>query len=231
MLRPAAVLATVFGLALAGCGSDAKDKPTAATTPAAATADTTAAPATSTAGCKTVEAPAPKGEQSLSKPKTALSGGAHSVRLQTNCGPVVIALDVKRAPKTAASFAALAKGGFFDGLTFHRIVPGFVVQGGDPLGTGEGGPGYSVTEAPPSSLKYTRGVVAMAKTGAEAPGTSGSQFFIVTGEDVGLPPEYALVGKVTSGMEAVDKIEATPTDAQDAPTEPVVIEKAELDPS
>jgi cyclophilin family peptidyl-prolyl cis-trans isomerase len=119
--------------------------------------------------------------------------------------------------------------GFYDGLTFHRIVAGFVIQGGDPLGNGQGGPGYSVVEAPPSTTRYTSGVVAMAKTAAERPGTSGSQFFVVTGDDVGLPPEYAVAGKVTSGMATVTKIGAIPApDPQNAPEEPVVISKATL---
>ena len=86
------------------------------------------------------------------------------------------------------------------------MVKGFVIQGGDPNGDGSGGPGYSVTEAPPADLTYTRGVVAMAKTGAEPAGTSGSQFFVVSAADVGLPPDYALVGKVTKGLSVVDAI-------------------------
>lgn len=226
MVARVALIALVPALAVAGCGKSTPEKSTPASTPAPAAATSTSS------GCRAVKAPAPKGEQSLAKPRTRLARGtAHTVRLETNCGPIVIALDVKRAPRTASSFAALVKAGFYDGLTFHRIVPGFVIQGGDPLGSGQGGPGYSVVEAPPSGLKYTRGVVAMAKTQTEKPGTSGSQFFIVTGEDVGLPPEYALVGRVTEGLGTVDKIEATPADAQQKPDEPIVIEKAVLDPA
>ena len=100
--------------------------------------------------------------------------------VQTSCGTFEIALDTTRAPKTANSFAFLAEEGFYDDLTFHRIVPGFVIQGGDPLGTGTGGPGYSVDEKPPANLAYTKGIVAMAKSSAEPPGRSGSQFFVVT---------------------------------------------------
>ena len=106
--------------------------------------------------------------------------------MQTSCGTFEIALDTKRAPKTTNSFAYLADEGFYDDLTFHRIVPGFVIQGGDPLGTGTGGPGYSVDEKPPANLAYTKGTVAMAKSSAEPPGRSGSQFFVVTGADAGL---------------------------------------------
>ena len=105
--------------------------------------------------------------------------------VETSCGTFDIALDTKRAPKTANSFAFLAEEGFYDDLTFHRIVPGFVIQGGDPLGTGTGGPGYSVDEKPPANLAYTKGIVAMAKSSAEPPGSSGSQFYVVTGADAG----------------------------------------------
>ena len=126
--------------------------------------------------------------------------------VQTSCGTFEIALDTERAPKTANSFAYLAEEGFYDDLTFHRIVPGFVIQGGDPLGTGTGGPGYKVVEKPPANLAYTKGTVAMAKSSAEPPGTSGSQFYVVTGADAGLPPEYALVGKVSEGLDVVERI-------------------------
>jgi peptidyl-prolyl cis-trans isomerase B (cyclophilin B) len=98
-----------------------------------------------------------------------------------------------------------------------------VIQGGDPKGDGSGGPGYSVTEAPPDDTVYSKGVVAMAKTATEAAGTSGSQFFVVTGEDAGLPPEYAVLGKVTKGQEVVDKIGVVAVGSDEAPTEPVVI--------
>jgi peptidyl-prolyl cis-trans isomerase B (cyclophilin B) len=108
-------------------------------------------------------------------------------------------------------------------------VAGFVIQGGDPKGDGTGGPGYSVVEAPPRDLAYTKGVVAMAKTGTEAGGTSGSQFFVVTAEDAQLPPQYALLGKVTSGQDVVDKIGVVETDpATDAPVEPIVISSVEV---
>jgi cyclophilin family peptidyl-prolyl cis-trans isomerase len=143
--------------------------------------------------------------------------------LETNKGSFTIELDQKLAPNTVKSLVKLAKDGFFDGTKFHRVVPGFVIQGGDPTGTGTGGPGYSTVDAPPSDAAYTRGVVAMAKTPTEPPGTAGSQFFVVTGEDIGLPPEYAIVGKVTDGMKTVDAIEALGT-GDGPPSTPVVIE-------
>ena len=126
--------------------------------------------------------------------------------LKTNEGTFSFDLDVKDSPNTTASFASLVRKGFFDGLTFHRIVPDFVIQGGDPKGDGTGGPGYTTVDTPPSDAKYTKGVVAMAKTGAEPPGTSGSQFFVVTGADVGLPPDYAVLGKVIERHGRVEKI-------------------------
>ncbi len=117
-----------------------------------------------------------------------------------------IALDTRSSPKTVSSFAHMAREGLYDDTIFHRIVPGFVIQGGDPLGTGRGGPGYSVDEAPPSDTVYTKGTVAMAKTAFEPPGRSGSQFYVVTAADAGLPAEYALLGEVSSGEDVVDRI-------------------------
>jgi len=143
---------------------------------------------------------------------TLIEGKANVVTFETSEGSFEVTLDTERAPITSNSLAFLTKEKFYDGLVFHRVVPKFVIQGGDPLGdtpnAGTGGPGYQVTEAPPSDLTYTRGVVAMAKGGADAPGASGSQFFVVSAADVGLPPEYALVGKVTKGLPVVDKITA-----------------------
>jgi len=136
----------------------------------------------------------------------------YTATVRTMLGTFAFTLDVKDSPCTTASFAHLARGGFFDGLTFHRIVRGFVIQGGDPNGNGTGGPGYTVVDTPPADAKYLRGVVAMAKTGTEPPGTAGSQFFVVTGADAGLPPDYALLGKVTSGLDVVERIGRVRTD-------------------
>ena len=222
MLR---VIALLIGLTLlvAACGEDDEPSGEAAATPAATEE---AAPT----GCEAVEPPEPKGEGNLKKPKEQLDASkTYVATVSTNCGDFEITLDAKRAPKTGGSFKALADDGFFDGTTFHRIVSGFVIQGGDPKGDGTGGPGFSVVEAPPQDLVYEKGVVAMAKTGAEAPGTSGSQFFVVTAEDAGLPPDYALLGKVTSGQDVVDKIGVAETDpATEQPLEPVVIESVKV---
>ena len=148
--------------------------------------------------------------------------------MRTNCGTIRIRLAVKRSPKTVASFAGLVRQRFFDGLTFHRVArPGdsdYVIQGGDPLLDGNGGPGYTVVEPPPRHTRYVRYVVAMAKTQAERPGTSGSQFFIVTGRDIPLEPEFAVLGLVTAGKKVVRRIARLQTDpATEQPVDPVVI--------
>jgi peptidyl-prolyl cis-trans isomerase B (cyclophilin B) len=159
------------------------------------------------------------------KPTDSLEAGTtYELVVQTNCGDFTIRLDQKLAPKTTASLVALAEDGFYDGTTFHRVVPGFVIQGGDPTGTGTGGPGYTTTDAPPTDTRYTEGTVAMAKGPADPAGTSGSQFFVVTAPDAGLPPDYAVVGTVTEGMETVSAIEALGT-GDGPPAQPVVIEK------
>jgi cyclophilin family peptidyl-prolyl cis-trans isomerase len=179
-------------------------------------------------GCEQVAKPKPK-RVSLAKPKQTLERGEEvSALIETSCGDFTIALDTRRAPKTANSFAFLVESGFYDGLAFHRIVPDFVIQGGDPLGDGTGGPGYKVEEKPPANLAYTKGVVAMAKSEAEPPGTSASQFYVVTAADAGLPPEYALVGEVSEGMDVVERIGELGT-AAEKPKQTIVIEKAEIE--
>ncbi len=175
--------------------------------------------ATQAAGCPKVKAPKPRSE-SRKKPKQLLN--AHktwTATLKTSCGSFAIRLDVKDSPHTVASFVSLARSHYFDNTIFHRVVPGFVIQGGDPTATGTGGPGYSTVDKPPKSTKYTAGTVAMAKTATEPPGTAGSQFFVVTGDASFLTPDYALLGRVTKGMSVVQKIgklgqqteEGTPT--------------------
>jgi cyclophilin family peptidyl-prolyl cis-trans isomerase len=157
----------------------------------------------------------------------ALPDGS-TATVKTNFGTFTIDLAVEEAPLTTSSFAYLTEKGFYDGLTFHRIVPGFVIQGGDPLGNGGGGPGYSVVEKPPANLTYKRGVVAMAKTGTDPAGTSGSQFFVVTGADAGLPPEYALLGRIGKGLDTVTKISKLDT-VGEKPKERVVMEKVTIE--
>jgi peptidyl-prolyl cis-trans isomerase B (cyclophilin B) len=148
---------------------------------------------------------------------------AYTVNVLTNLGSFDIRLDVGDSPCTTSSFAALVRKRFFDGTRFHRIVPGFVIQGGDPTATGTGGPGYSVRDVPPRNSLYTEGVVAMAKGAAEPPGTSGSQFFVVTSVNAGLPPEYAILGVVTKGLRVVEKIGRLGDPVNEKPTRRVVV--------
>jgi peptidyl-prolyl cis-trans isomerase B (cyclophilin B) len=212
--------------AFAGCGSggetsaipSGEDTTTAATT----TSQTTAAPAP--AGCKAVKEPKPKPDGALKKPATKLdTKKTWTATVTTNCGTFAFALDVKNAPNASASIAYLAGKRFFDRTVFHRIVPGFVIQGGDPTGTGSGGPGYSTVDKPRAGTSYKQGAVAMAKTGDEPAGTAGSQFFVVTGADAGLPADYAVVGNVTSGLDVVKRIGKL-GDQSEQPTTTVEIE-------
>jgi len=177
------------------------------------------------AGCSEVAKP-PAKQLHLAPPRETLKGPA-TATVETSCGSFVIALATSQAPKTTSSFAYLARQGAYDNTLFHRIVPGFVVQGGDPTGTGTGGPGYSVDEPPPRNLSYTQGVVAMAKTQVEPPGRSGSQFFVVTVPDAGLTPDYALLGHVTSGYDVVQRIEQLGTPGG-VPKAPVVIKTVSI---
>jgi peptidyl-prolyl cis-trans isomerase B (cyclophilin B) len=182
----------------------------------------------SASGCKQVEAPKPKSVSYATPKQTVTKGEKLTAVVETSCGTFEIALDSKRAPKTVNSFVFLSEEGFYDGLTFHRVAPEFVIQGGDPLGSGTGGPGYSVDEKPPANLSYTKGVVAMAKSAAEPPGRSGSQFFVVLSADAGLPPEYALVGKVDKGFDVVERIGKLGTPAE-KPKQTVLIEKLTIE--
>lgn len=184
--------------------------------------------------CEEVSKPNPKGPQRLAKPTSSLDPDkSYIVQLDTNCGDIDIKLAVRRAPEIAASFAYLVQRGFYDDLTFHLVLSGFVIQGGDPNGDGSGGPGYEVVEPPPQRLQYTPGTVAMAKAATDPSGASGSQFFIVTGKDVDLPPQYALLGKVVKGWSTVTAISHVPTEdgpegEDSAPSSPIVISKASL---
>lgn len=160
----------------------------------------------------------------------------YTVELETNCGTIDIRLAVARAPRIAASFAYLTRRGFYDELTFHLVIAGFLIQGGDPNGNGSGGPGYEVVEKPPASLRYTPGTVAMAKTPTQPAGAAGSQFFIVVGKDADLPPQYALLGRVVGGWSTVTAIARVPTESDDSgpdtsPVSPIVIRRAILSTS
>jgi cyclophilin family peptidyl-prolyl cis-trans isomerase len=196
---------------VAGCGSGTKTSAIPSggeSSSVKATSTTTASPAaTVPAGCTAVSKPKPKAEGTLTKPSIKLNKRrTYVATVKTNCGTFAFKLDLRKAPNAAASIYNLASKKFFDSTVFHRIAVGFVIQGGDPTGSGSGGPGYSTVDKPPRSAAYTRGVVAMAKTGTEPAGTAGSQFFVVTGADAGLPADYAIAGKVTKGLDVVERI-------------------------
>jgi cyclophilin family peptidyl-prolyl cis-trans isomerase len=195
-------------------------------TTAAAAGTTTAAGARVT--CKKLSAPRASARTARKPTSKLVRSKTYTVTLKTNCGDITITLDQKQSPNAAASFYALAKSGFYDKTVFHRIVPGFIIQGGDPTATGTGGPGYLTVDKPPANAAYTHGVIAMAKTGAQAAGTGGSQFFIVTTPRAPLPPDYAIFGKVTKGLDVVDAIGkfGDPSDPEGKATKVVEIEKA-----
>jgi len=143
--------------------------------------------------------------------------------LDTNHGPITIELDPDRAPQTVNNFVFLANEGFYDGVIFHRVIPGFVIQGGDPTGTGTGGPGYKFRDELDKPGTYSRGTVAMANAG---PNTNGCQFFIVLGSP-GLPHAYTIFGEVTEGMDAVDAIAALKT-RSDRPVDDAIIRSVKI---
>lgn len=152
------------------------------------------------------------------------------VKIQTNKGDITIELFSNDAPKAAENFVTLAKKGFYDGVIFHRVISGFMIQGGDPTGTGRGGPGYQFADELDSKTAsyqrgYVRGTVAMANSG---PNTNGSQFFIMH-QDYPLPNAYTIFGKVTSGMEVVDEIASGQVDSSDRPLEKVVMNKVTVE--
>src|ERR687884_690411 len=145
--------------------------------------------------------------------------------MKTSEGDIVLELFDEDAPKTVPNFKQLASQGFYDGLIFHRVIKDFMIQGGDPTGTGTGGPGYTF-EDEFNDHRVVRGALAMANAG---PNTNGSQFFIVTTEEAPwLDGKHTVFGRVTNGMDVVDAIEKVETDARDKPREPVTIERVEL---
>jgi cyclophilin family peptidyl-prolyl cis-trans isomerase len=155
---------------------------------------------------------------SFQPPLIASSTSMHTVTIETNKGTIVFETYDTDAPKTVANFISLANKGFYNNLIFHRVIEGFMIQGGDPTGTGTGGPGYKFADeldpnTPSYKQGYVRGVVAMANAG---PDTNGSQFFIMQ-QDTPLPHSYSIFGKVISGIEVVDAIAGTPTNSADRP--------------
>jgi len=178
-------------------------------------------------GCVPVQTPSKHG-RTRSKPTTMLDQAkTYDVTVSTNCGDFTIRLAPDESPHATASFASLADSGYYDDTLVHRIRPDSLFQGGDPTATGEGGPGYTTLDKPSPDAKYTHGVVAMAKTGAQPPGTAGSQFFVVTALDAGLAPDYAIIGTVVQGLDVVDRIGML-GDQDGQPTEQVEIQHMTL---
>ncbi|HSJ82855.1 MAG TPA: peptidylprolyl isomerase [Acidimicrobiia bacterium] len=149
---------------------------------------------------------------------------SYTATLDTNHGEIVIELDTARSPLAVNNFVFLARDGYYDGVIFHRVIENFMIQGGDPTGTGTGGPGYKFRDEIEGAGTYSRGTVAMANAG---PNTNGSQFFICHA-DVGLPHSYTIFGKVTSGIEVVDSIANAATDRNDRPEVDVVINRVTI---
>ncbi|MBA3877654.1 MAG: peptidylprolyl isomerase [Anaerolinea sp.] len=201
-LQVALALTGALAIVLAACATGASSTPTAAPVSAA---PATATPTTAGSACPT------------SQPPALPAGETRTVVIETAKGSITIKVEADLGPLAAGNFVALAACGFYDGVVFHRVVPGFVIQGGDPTGTGSGGPGYEFANDPVTA-PYARGVVAMANAGRD---TNGSQFFIVLA-DSNLPPDYSVFGRVTAGMEAVDAIAAA-ADAE-LPTSPIAMD-------
>ena len=217
-------LAAALGASAACGGSDDAGGETAAprpvTSPAGTVCDAREPP----------EAPAPP-SYAGPPPPTIDRAATYVATLETSCGDIVVALDPRRAPAAVNNFVFLAREGFYDGLTFHRVVAGFVIQGGDPEGTGQGGPGYAFEDELPVD-GYPPGTVAMANAG---PDTNGSQFFIVTGDASALPNAYTRFGRVTRGLDVARRIESFADPAADpadpgsqAPTETLYLDRVTI---
>jgi peptidyl-prolyl cis-trans isomerase B (cyclophilin B) len=211
----AALAAVVLASLAAGCGGGSSSSSSGEST--------TTSTAAAVSGCRDVPKATSHPKKLPGPTKRLDPKRSYDLIVKTNCGTFTIALDPRTSPNTVTSLVYLARKHFFDGVGFHRIVPGFVIQGGDPTGTGGGGPGYATRDPVPPTLKYTTGTVAMAKTPDDPPGRAGSQFFVMTGPAPQLPPEYALAGHVVKGLAVVKRIGKL-GNAQEQPTRPVVME-------
>ena len=170
---------------------------------------------------------APKRQKFSSPPEMGIDPSKrYTAVIDTSMGEMVVALDPVKAPKTVNNFVFLALHHYYDGIIFHRIIKNFVLQGGDPEGSGRGGPGYRFDDELPRPGQYEIGSVAMANAG---PNTNGSQFFLISGpQGVRLPPQYALFGKVVKGLEVVEAMQQTETDGKDRPKTDVVIQSVTI---
>jgi peptidyl-prolyl cis-trans isomerase B (cyclophilin B) len=182
-------------------------------------------------GCQVVKMPAPKQQSFTAPPAMTIQPNlAYGAKIQTTCGDIELTLLGQQYPVSTNNFVFLTQQGFYDDLAFVRAAKNFVVQAGSPTQSNDGGPGYTVQgEVPTTQPAYPKGTVAWAKTGAEPAGTIGSQFFIVTGDATQLPPDYAVVGTVTKGLDVAKKIEKlAPSSGDGPPTHPVVMKKVSI---
>jgi cyclophilin family peptidyl-prolyl cis-trans isomerase len=227
------LLGLVLALVVGGCGAAATPTATPTVAPAKAAAAPTAplrpagTPAASTAGTPAASAAKAAAKQYTAPPPMAIDPAKkYTAVITTTKGPITIELLANEAPTTVNNFVFLANEGFYNGTIFHRVIQGFMIQGGDPIGTGAGGPGYRFKDEP-VTRDYKRGTVAMANAG---PNTNGSQFFIMHA-DRPLPKQYTIFGQVTSGMETVDTIASAamvPGGEGSKPVEPVQITSIEI---
>jgi len=179
--------------------------------------------------CPAADGSSPKQQKFKAAPPMCIDPAKrYTAEMVTSKGTMRIALDPLAAPKTVNNFVFLARYHYFDGIVFHRVIPGFVLQGGDPEGSGRGGPGYRFEDELPKPGRYELGSLAVANAG---PNTNGSQFFVISGPDgMGLPPQYSLFGKVVKGLDVVEAIDAIGT-RSGSPTEQVVIESVTIEES
>ena len=228
------VLALATPLALAGCGADdastdetaASGSSTTATSASDSASSSNERPEAAEPECPPAEGADEATQQFTAAPPMCLTPGAdYSAIITTDAGEVHVDLLEEKAPETVNNFVFLARHKYYDGVSFHRVIPTFMIQGGDPQGTGAGGPGYQFEDELPEAGEYEIGSMAMANAG---PNTTGSQFFIVTGDaGVSLPPQYSLFGTVTEGMESVTAIEDDGSNSG-TPTTKHVIESVEI---
>ena len=221
-MRARAVVSLAAVVILAACTTGGTEEPVT---------EPTFAPLTTSVPTPTSAAPAvqpAREERRYDAPPPMLidPSASYSATITTNFGTIEVALFANEAPLTVNNFVFLARDGYYDGVIIHRVAPGFVIQGGDPEGTGRGGPGYEFQDELETERGYTRGIVAMANAG---PDTNGSQFFIMLA-DVDLPNAYSIFGEVTSGLEVVDAIAQVQTRGE-RPLSDVVIERVEISES
>jgi peptidylprolyl isomerase len=177
--------------------------------------------------CPNPDGSSPKLQEFSAQPPMCIDvAKRYTAEMVTSLGTVVIALDAAGAPLTTNNFVYLARYHYYEGIIFHRIIQGFMCQGGDPTGTGRGGPGYRFADELPKAGRYEVGSIAMANSG---PNTNGSQFFLISGQSgVRLPPQYSLFGKIVKGLDVLDQMEKVDTDRGDKPKTDVVIQSVTI---